>query len=160
MEGQADTITPARAADRPEAVARAQPDREGAEDARRAARSACWSPTAPMPALVDALRAAVEKAGAATAGGRAENRRRQRQGRASASPPITPLAGGAVDLLRRRGRRRLPPKARPMLEREAAAIDWVRDAFGHLKVIGHTAGAAPLLERAGVEPDAGVVALG
>ena len=23
-----------------------------------------------------------------------------------------------------------------MLEKEAAAIDWIRDAFGHLKVIG------------------------
>ena len=45
------------------------------------------------------------------------------------------------------------------LVREAAAVDWVRDAFGHLKVIGHVTAAAPLLQRAGVEPDAGVVAL-
>jgi catalase len=41
--------------------------------------------------------------------------------------------------------------------REAAAVDWVRDAFGHLKVIGHVAGAAPLMTRAGISPDAGVV---
>ena len=45
------------------------------------------------------------------------------------------------------------------LPREAAAIDWLRDAFGHLKAIGHVAAAAPLLEAAGIAPDAGVVAL-
>ena len=44
-----------------------------------------------------------------------------------------------------------------MLVTQAAAIDWVRDAFGHLKVIGVVKTAAPLLERAGVEPDAGVI---
>ncbi len=41
----------------------------------------------------------------------------------------------------------------------AAAIDWIRDAFGHLKVIGHVVEAQPLLARAGVEPDAGVLAV-
>jgi len=46
-----------------------------------------------------------------------------------------------------------------MLEREAAAIDWIRDAYGHLKVIGVVDAAAPLLERAGVDPDAGVVTM-
>ncbi len=46
------------------------------------------------------------------------------------------------------------------LAREAAAVDWVRDAFGHLKVIGHTAEAKPLLDKAGVAADEGVVALG
>jgi catalase len=42
-----------------------------------------------------------------------------------------------------------------------AAVDWVRDAFRHLKVIGHVSAAATLLERAGVHPgaDAGIVAL-
>ena len=30
------------------------------------------------------------------------------------------------------------------------------DAFGHLKAIGHTAEAQPLLDKAGVEPDDGV----
>ena len=33
------------------------------------------------------------------------------------------------------------------------------DAFGHLKAIGHNDGAKPLLERAGVKPDAGVTDL-
>jgi catalase len=47
------------------------------------------------------------------------------------------------------------------LATEAAAIDFVRDAFGHLKIIGHTAGAAALLNAAGVaqQADDGVVAL-
>ena len=43
------------------------------------------------------------------------------------------------------------------LSREAAAIDWVRDAFGHLKVIGILNDAKPLLQRAGIESDPGVV---
>ena len=42
---------------------------------------------------------------------------------------------------------------------EAAAVAWVHDAFAHLKVIGHTAAAQPLLDAAGVVPDAGIVAL-
>jgi catalase len=42
---------------------------------------------------------------------------------------------------------------------DAAAIDFVRDAYGHLKVIGVTAAARPLLARAGATPDAGIVAL-
>jgi catalase len=37
------------------------------------------------------------------------------------------------------------------LERTAAAVEWVRDAYGHLKAIGYTAAAAGLLKRAGVE---------
>ena len=40
-----------------------------------------------------------------------------------------------------------------------AAIDWLRDAFAHLKVIGHSSDAAPLLEEAGVTVDDGVVPL-
>lgn len=42
---------------------------------------------------------------------------------------------------------------------EGAAVDFAKDAFGHLKAIGHTAEAQPLLDKAGVEPDAGVVDL-
>ncbi len=41
---------------------------------------------------------------------------------------------------------------------EAAAVDWVRAAFGHLKILGHVKAAAALLDRAGVVVDAGVVA--
>lgn len=45
------------------------------------------------------------------------------------------------------------------LVNEAAAVDWVRDAFGHLKVIGHPSTAAPLLDAAGVVKDDGVIVL-
>ncbi len=47
-----------------------------------------------------------------------------------------------------------------MLSREAAAVDFVRDAFGHLKAIGVDAGGRALLKAAGVEADEGVVDLG
>jgi catalase len=42
---------------------------------------------------------------------------------------------------------------------EAAAVAFVHDAFQHLKVIGHSKEAQPLLDKAGVKPDAGIVAL-
>jgi catalase len=49
-----------------------------------------------------------------------------------------------------------------MLVREAVARDFVADAFAHLKIIGHTAAAEPLLAKAGVLEgrDAGFVPLG
>ncbi|MBV8637417.1 MAG: catalase [Candidatus Eremiobacteraeota bacterium] len=45
---------------------------------------------------------------------------------------------------------------------EAAARDFVSDAFAHLKVIGYSPAAQPLLERAGVPQDAdsGLIAVG
>ncbi len=43
------------------------------------------------------------------------------------------------------------------LSQEAAAIDFVRDAFGHLKAIGVDAGGRALLEAAGVPGGAGIV---
>ncbi|MCX7354700.1 MAG: catalase [Alphaproteobacteria bacterium] len=44
---------------------------------------------------------------------------------------------------------------------EAAAIDWLRDAFGHLKAIGHVPAADALFDKAGVatEADDGTVSL-
>jgi catalase len=45
------------------------------------------------------------------------------------------------------------------LLKESAAIDFVQNAFVHLKAIGHTAEAQPLLDKANVVPDAGVVDL-
>ncbi|BAT59540.1 catalase C [Variibacter gotjawalensis] len=42
---------------------------------------------------------------------------------------------------------------------EGAAVDFAKDAFGHLKAIGHSAEAQPLLEKAGVVADDGVVLL-
>jgi catalase len=41
---------------------------------------------------------------------------------------------------------------------EAAAIDFVRDAFAHLKAIAIDEGGQALLKKAGVAPDAGVIA--
>ncbi len=46
-----------------------------------------------------------------------------------------------------------------LLMKEAAAIQWLMDAYGHLKAIGHNADAMPLLEKAGVVPDEGVTDL-
>jgi catalase len=51
----------------------------------------------------------------------------------------------------------LAPDAGKRLAREAAAVDFVRDAFGHLKAIGADAGAQPVLKAAGIGRDAGVV---
>ncbi|MFG6283500.1 catalase [Sphingomonas sp. S6] len=45
------------------------------------------------------------------------------------------------------------------LVKEGAAVQWVMDAFGHLKAIGHNAAAQPLLDKAGVEPDQGITDL-
>ena len=42
---------------------------------------------------------------------------------------------------------------------EGAAVDFAKDAFGHLKAIGHTPEAQPLLDKAGVVADAGVIDL-
>lgn len=44
-----------------------------------------------------------------------------------------------------------------LLSKESAAIDFVRDAFGHLKAIAVDSGGQALLKTAGVKEDAGVV---
>jgi len=44
-----------------------------------------------------------------------------------------------------------------LLSKEAAAIDFVRDAFGHLKAIAVDAGGLTLLGAAGIERDEGVI---
>jgi catalase len=51
----------------------------------------------------------------------------------------------------------LSEDAGKLLSTEAAAVAWVHDAFSHLKVIGATAGAQPLLDAAGVTEDPGVL---
>ena len=53
----------------------------------------------------------------------------------------------------------LSADATAKLTKEGAAVQWVMDAFGHLKAIGHNADAKPLLDKAGVEPDEGVTDL-
>ncbi len=53
----------------------------------------------------------------------------------------------------------LSAKAAAKLCADSAAIGFVMDAFSHVKTIGHDEGAQALLDKAGVVPDAGVVAL-
>jgi catalase len=48
----------------------------------------------------------------------------------------------------------LAPEAAAELSKHAAAVDFVTDAFSHLKAIGHSKGAALLLAASGVEIDA------
>ncbi|MFL6586681.1 MAG: catalase [Luteimonas sp.] len=51
----------------------------------------------------------------------------------------------------------LSTDAGKQLAREAAAVDWVRDAYGHLKAIAADAGAQAVLKAGGVTKDAGVL---
>jgi catalase len=46
------------------------------------------------------------------------------------------------------------------LLKEGAAVQFAMDAFGHLKAIGASAAAKPLLDKAGVEPGAGITDTG
>ena len=50
-------------------------------------------------------------------------------------------------------------KAAQDLATQSTAVDWVGNAYAHLKVIGHATGAQPLLDRAGVQPGAGILTL-
>jgi catalase len=43
------------------------------------------------------------------------------------------------------------------LSEEACAVDWFRDAFGHLKAIAACEGTRAILKAGGIKPDAGVV---
>jgi catalase len=45
------------------------------------------------------------------------------------------------------------------LLKDGAAVDFAKNAFGHLKAIGFSRDAQPLLDKAGVEADLGVVDL-
>ena len=54
----------------------------------------------------------------------------------------------------------LAPAAAEMLAKDAAAVQFVMDAFGHLKAIGATDGAKALMDKAGVEKDKGVTGIG
>jgi len=46
-----------------------------------------------------------------------------------------------------------------MLANDPATIDWIRDAFAHLKVMGVTESAESLLKGAGIAPDDGVITI-
>ena len=51
----------------------------------------------------------------------------------------------------------LSPERGAKLAKEAAAVDWFRNAFGHLKAIAACKGSQPILQAGGIEKDAGVV---
>ena len=53
----------------------------------------------------------------------------------------------------------LEPDGCTALIKEAAAVQFAMDAFGHLKAVGASAAAKPLLDKAGVVPDEGVTGL-
>ncbi len=106
-------------------------------------------------AAVDSLRKAVEQAGAKVkivapkVGGAklADGKTLKADGQLAGTPSIV---FDAVALV-------LAADAGQRLAKEAAAVDWVRDAFGHLKAIAADAGAQAVLQAAGVQADAGVV---
>lgn len=98
-------------------------------------------------AQVEALKAAVE-----AEGGKAVLIHRQR-GRADAQLAGQPsVLFDAVALVLGEGDAATLSKYKP-------AIDFVSDAFAHLKAIGADEAAGPLLKAAGVEPDEGVTGL-
>jgi len=51
----------------------------------------------------------------------------------------------------------LSKEAGKRLANEATAVDWVREAFGHLKAIAHDTGAKAVLDAARIDPDAGII---
>jgi len=51
----------------------------------------------------------------------------------------------------------LDPDEALKLSKEACAVDWFRDAFGHLKAIAACKGTQQILKAGGIRPDAGVV---
>jgi catalase len=51
----------------------------------------------------------------------------------------------------------LDPEVAKELANEAAAVDWFRDAFGHLKAIAACGGTRTIFKAGGIKPDAGVV---
>ena len=124
-----------------------------------AARSARWSPTASTPAILEALKAALEAEGAMlklvapkVGGVEASDGSWHRADEKIDGGPsvlfdavvLLPSADGAA-----------------MLAKDATARDFVADAFAHLKFIGYAAAAEPLLKKAGVfeDRDEGCLAL-
>ena len=157
MEGQAEQITPARPpidmkpSPALSLVKKARPTLEGR-------KVGVLVTDGTDGAFVDALKSAVEKAGArlqvvapkiggvTLANGKSLPADHQLAGGPSILFDAVVVAASA--------------QGAEKLTKEAAAIDWIRDAFGHLKVIGSVETASPLLAAAGIEADAGVVMIG
>jgi len=106
-------------------------------------------------ATVKALRKAAEDAGACVkivapkVGGAtlSDGRKQAADGQLAGTPSILFDAVAVV----------LSTTAGKALAKEAAAVDWLRDAFGHLKAIAFDSGAQPVLQAGGIAKDAGVV---
>ncbi len=110
------------------------------------------------PKLVAGTRQAVERAGASVkivapkvGGARmADGKVMAANGQLAGTPSVLFDAVAVV----------LSPDGAALLAKDAAAGDFVRNAFGHLKAIGVDAGGQQLLQALGVVPDAGVVDVG
>jgi catalase len=107
---------------------------------------------------VDAVRQSVEAAGghpflvAPKVGGAklSDGKKRKADGQLAGSPSVL---FDAVAVL-------LAKDAATELTKESAAVQFVMDAYGHLKAIGCSAGAQPLIDKAGITADEGVTGLG
>lgn len=107
-------------------------------------------------AAIDKLKKQIEQAGGSTflvapkvGGIPVSNGTLKADGQLAGSPSVLFDAVASV----------LTPAAAGKLTREGAAVQWFMDAFGHCKTIAHDEGSQALLDKAGVEPDDGVVAL-
>ncbi|HET7267973.1 MAG TPA: catalase [Oleiagrimonas sp.] len=106
------------------------------------------------PATITALRKAAENAGAMvstvalTRGVKLGGGKKLTADGQLAGTPSVVFDAVALVLSTRTGKR---------LASEAAAVDFVRDAFGHLKAIAVDAGGQAVLDAAGIEKDAGIV---
>lgn len=105
-------------------------------------------------AMIDRLTAEVEKAGgtvflvAPKVGGiPVKGGTLKADGQLAGSPSVLFDAVASV----------LMPDQAEKLTREGAAVQWFMDAYGHCKTIAHCKGTQVLLDKAGVEPDEGVV---
>ena len=158
MEGMADTITPARdpidmnASPMLSLIEKAKPTIKGRKVAALVTNGVDDK-------VLEALRKAIEKEGALLAivapkigGVTTAKGKKLPADQALSSAPSVLFDAVAI----------LPSEAgAEALAKEAAAIDWLRDAFGHLKIIGYVAEAAPIFAKAAVARDAdeGVVDL-
>jgi catalase len=155
MEGQADTITPARTPiDLPPSPALSLQTKAARTLDGRVVGALVADGT--DPAVLDQLRRATKDAGARLelVGPKIGGARTS-----GAAIPIDHSLSGAPSVFFDAVALLLSPDAAHELSSNATAIEWVRDAFRHLKVIGFQEGATALLDRAGVLRDDGVVGI-
>jgi len=156
MEGEADTITPAR-----------KPIELDTSDALSIHKK--WKPTlsgrkvgvlvtdGADPAVVNQLVKAIEKEGAVAAIVAPKAAGAKLKG--GTLLPADQALRGAPSVAFDHVALVVSAEGAATLLKQAEAINWIRDAFGHLKVIGYTVEAKPLLDKAAVEMDAGTVDL-